>query len=151
MRTTWNAFPVLDRFLDDVMNGASGTAFGTTATQGAFDLAVDVRANEEEIVVLCDVPGLKREELEVTLEAGKLTIKGERRYVGGEKDRVWLGRRYGRFTKVFTLPEHVDAEAMTAELVDGVLTLRVPKKAVARPRRIAIGGAPNGQLTGEKY
>jgi HSP20 family protein len=140
MWTAWSAFPVLDRLFDDVMNGAGGTALGTAAAEGTFSPAIDVRANDEEIVLACDVPGLRREDLDVTVASGTLTIKGQRRYVGGQKDRVWLGRRYGAFERTFTLPDHVDADAMTADLSDGVLTLRIPKKAVAKPRKVEIGG-----------
>jgi HSP20 family protein len=148
MSTTWNAFPMLDRLFDDVMNGVAGTAFGTGAIQGAYAPAIDVRANDDEIVFVCDVPGTRQEDLEVTLEAGTLTIKGQRRYEGGDKDQVWLGRSYGAFERSFTLPDYVDADAMRADLSDGVLTIRVPKQAKAKPRRIAIGGGndPTKQL-----
>jgi HSP20 family protein len=139
MLTTWG-FPMLDRLIDDVMNDVSGTAFGTNGSRNAYAPAIDVRANEDEVVFACDVPGLKHEDLEITLESNVLTIKGQRRYQGGEKDRVWLGRSYGAFARSFTLPDGVDPDNMTAELADGVLTVRVPKHPKAKPRRIQIGG-----------
>lgn len=139
MLSTWG-FPMLDRLIDDVMNDVSGTAFGRTGSQSTYSPAVDVRANDEEIVFVCDVPGLKHEDVEVTLENDVLTIKGQRRYDGGEKDRVWLGRSYGAFARAFTLPDGTDPEKMSAELADGVLTVRVPKHPKAKPRRIQIGG-----------
>lgn len=139
MLSAWNAFPMLDRLFDDVMNGVGGTSLGTAATRGAFNPAIDVRANGDEIVFTCDVPGVKEEDLEVTIEAGTLTIKGQRRYVGGEKDQVWLGRSYGAFERSFTLPDAVDPDGLSAELADGVLTVRVPRKPQAKPRRIPIG------------
>lgn len=139
MMSTWG-FPMLDRLIDDVMNDVSGTAFGRTGTQSNYSPAIDVRANDREIVFACDVPGLKDEDLEVTLESDVLTIKGQRRYQGGEKDRVWLGRSYGAFARSFTLPDGVDPEKMSAELADGVLTIRIPKHPKAMPRRIPIGG-----------
>lgn len=141
---------MLDRLFDDVMNGVAGTALGPTKTQATYSPPTDVRANAEEIVFVCDVPGLKHEDLDVTIESGTLTIKGQRRYEGGEKDRVWLGRSYGAFQKSFTLPELVDVENMTAALSDGVLTIRVPKKPRAKPRRIEIGGGGHKQLAEKK-
>lgn len=138
MLSTWG-FPMLDRLIDDVMNDVSGTAFGSTGSQSNHSPAIDVRANDDEIVFVCDVPGLKQGDLEVTLEGDVLTIKGQRRYTGGEKDRVWLGRSYGAFARSFTLPEGVDPEKMAAGLEDGVLTIRVPKHPKAKPRRIEIG------------
>lgn len=139
MLTTWNALPLIDRLFDDVMNDVAGTALGPAAPT-AFTPAIDVRSNDEEIVFECDVPGLKHEDLDVSIEASTLTIEGQRSYAGGEKDKVWLGRAYGAFHKSFTLPDLVDAERMSAELADGVLTIRVPKRPQAKPRRIEIGG-----------
>ena len=150
MLTAWNAFPMLDRLFDDVMNGVAGTAFGTAATKRAYSPAIDVRATADEIVFVCDVPGLKHDDLEVTVESGTLTIKGHRRYEGGEKDQVWLGRSYGAFERSFTLPDLVDADDMTADLAEGVLTIRVPKKPQAKPRRIQIGGGNGHKQLGAK-
>jgi HSP20 family protein len=147
MLTAWNAFPMLDRLFDDVMNDVTGTAFGKVGTQSTYNPAVDVRTNENEIVFVCDVPGLKREDLEITLESGVLSIKGQRRYDGNENDRVLLGRSYGAFANRFTLPDYVDAERMTADLADGVLTITVPKQPKAKPRRIDIGnGRPLARI-----
>ncbi len=142
MLTTWTTIPMLDRLLTDVMNDVTGTAFGTNATntQGTFQPAIDVRANEDELVFVCDVPGLREEDIELTLENNSLTIRGQRSYHGETHDKVWLGRSYGSFTRSFTLPNVVDGEHMTASLAEGVLTVRVPKLAQAKPRRIQIGG-----------
>jgi HSP20 family protein len=136
---------MLDRLFDDVMTGIAGTAFGAAASTRAFSPAVDVRANEDEIVLVADVPGVKKEDLEVTLEDGVLTIKGQRRYEGSDKEKVWLGRSYGAFERSFTLPETVDAERLTADLADGVLTIRIAQQPKAKPKKITInahGSAP---------
>ena len=151
MLTAWNAFPTLDRLLDDVMNDVTGTAFWATATERAYTPAIDVRANDDELVFVCDVPGLKHEDLEITLENNVLTIKGQRRYDGNEKDRVWLGRSYGSFARAFTLPEFIDSEHMTADLADGVLTIKLPKQPKSKPRRIPIGAGRAHRQLGEKH
>jgi HSP20 family protein len=129
---------MLDRLLDDVMTGVAGTAFGATTPIRSFTPALDVRANDEEIVFTADVPGLKQEDIEITLDDGVLTIKGQRRYQGNGKDKVWLGRSYGSFTRSFTLPDTVDPERLSADLADGVLTVRVAQQPKARPRKITI-------------
>jgi HSP20 family protein len=139
MATAWNAFPMLDRLLDDVMTGVTGTSFGPAAPARSFSPAIDVRANTDEIVFTADVPGLKQQDLEVTLEDGVLSIKGQRRYEGSGKDKVWLGRSYGSFQRSFTLPDTVDPEKLSAELSDGVLTVRVAQLPKAKPRKITIG------------
>jgi HSP20 family protein len=149
MLSAWTAFPMLDRLLDDVMNDVSGTAFGTGATKSTYAPAIDVRASDDEIVFVCDVPGVSRDDLEITVEGGTLTIKGQRRYEGKGTDRVWLGRSYGAFARSFTLPDLVDADRMTADLADGVLTLRIPKQPKAKPRRIEIGGGSDRKQLGE--
>lgn len=150
MFSALDALPLFDRLFDDVMNGVGGTALGTTGMPITFAPAIDVRATEDDVVFVCDVPGVKREDLDISIEGDTLTLKGERRYAGGEKDRVWLGRAYGAFTRVFTLPPLVDAEQLTADLTDGVLTIRVPKKPQAKPRRIQIGARAPKQLEEKK-
>lgn len=144
----WSAFPMFDRLLDDVMTGASG--FTTSHQARSFSPAIDVRANENEIVFTADVPGVKQEDLEITLERGVLTIKGHRRYEGSGKEKVWLGRSYGTFERAFTLPETADQENLSAELADGVLTVRVAQTPKSKPRKITIAprkGTP--QLGGD--
>ena len=145
----WNSFPMFDRLFDDVMTGVTGTALGAAPPARSFAPAIDVRANDDEIVFTADVPGLKQEDIEITLDDGVLTIKGQRRYQGNGKDKVWLGRSYGAFSRSFTLPETVDPERLSAELVDGVLTVRVAQQPKSKPRKITI--SPRGaQLTDAK-
>jgi HSP20 family protein len=144
----WNAFPMFDRLLDDVMTGASG--FASTNQARSFTPAIDVRANEDEIVFTADVPGIKHEDLEITLERGVLTIKGQRRYEGNGKEKVWLGRSYGSFERAFTLPDTADQENLSADLVDGVLTVRIAQSPKSKPKKITISPRkPNSQLGDE--
>ncbi len=150
MLTAWNAFPMLDRLFDDVMDDVTSKAFGAATTQSTYNPAIDVRTNEDEIVFVCDVPGLKREDLEITLDNGVLGIKGQRRYQGNDKERVLLGRSYGAFANRFTLPDYVDPEHMTADLADGVLTIKVPKQPKAKPRRIEIAAGNGHKQLGEQ-
>ena len=95
-------------------------------------------------------PGVKEKDLEVTLESGVLTIKGQRRYEGSERDRLWLGRSYGAFERAFTLPESIEEDGLSATLADGVLTIRVPKKPQAKPKKIHIGPTSGNKQIGEK-
>lgn len=134
-----NSPMMFDRLFDDVLDGTLGAGFGANATMRGFSPDVDVRATDDAIVFACDVPGVKRDDIDVTLENGTLTIKGQRRYESGDQEKVWLGRGYGKFTKSYTLPDVVDGDHVSADLSDGVLTIRIPKKAQAKPRRIPIG------------
>jgi len=143
MIATWNVHRTLDRLVDDVMRDVTGTAFGSAQAR-AFELPLDVRTTDDEIVLECDVPGLTQDDLEIHVEGRTLTLKGHRAYRGNADDKVWLGRRYGAFQRNFNLPELTDAEGMTASLDAGVLTLRIPKRPEAKPRRIAIGTGSGG-------
>jgi len=132
-----DAVPMLDGVFDDVM----GSAFGYATRTSLFTPSVDVVAKEHELVFQLDVPGVKQENLEVTLENHDLSIKGSRKYEAGPNERqMLLGRSYGDFAIQYTLPETVDGERLAAHLADGVLTLRVPRHSKAQPRKVQIGG-----------
>jgi HSP20 family protein len=140
MLATWNAVSTLDRMFDDVM----GSAFGTATTNRTFNPAIDVRASDTEVALVCDLPGVKQEDLELTMANHVLTIKGTRRFESRDNEQVMLERAYGSFTRSYTLPEALDDEKLSAELADGVLTIRIPKLPKAQPRRIQIGGNGSG-------
>lgn len=143
MLNTWNAVATLDRMFDDVM----GSAFGTATNSRTFAPAVDVRASDTEVVLVWDMPGVKQEDLELTLANHVLTIKGTRRFESKENEQVMLGRAYGSFSRSYTLPESLDEQQLAAELADGVLTVRIPKLPEAQPRKIQISaGATPRQL-----
>jgi HSP20 family protein len=134
MLTRWDAVSTLDRMFDDVM----GSMLGTATSTRTFDPAIDVHASDHEVVFVCDVPGLKQADLDVTVENRVLTIKGTRKFEGKEDEQVMLGRAYGPFSRSFTLPDYVDDENLSARLADGVLTIRLPKQAKAKPRKVQI-------------
>jgi HSP20 family protein len=137
MLTTLDAVPMLDGVLDDVM----GSAFGYATKATVFTPSVDVIAKDHELVFQLDVPGVKPENLEVTLEKRVLSVKGSRKYEAGpDEQQMLLGRAYGEFSLRYTLPETADGAQLAAHLADGVLTLRVPRHPKAQPRKIQIGG-----------
>ena len=135
MLTTWDAVSTLDRMFDDVM----GSALGTATNSRSFVPEIDVRSNDNEVLVVCDVPGVKREDIDITLENHVLTIKGTRKFESKENEQVMLGRSYGAFTRQFTLPDSLDEANLSASLADGVLTVAIPKHPKAKPVKIQIG------------
>jgi HSP20 family protein len=137
MLTTWEAVSTLDRMLDDVM----GASLGTATNRREFEPSVDVRANANEVVFICDVPGVKADDLDVTIDGGVLTIKGRRAFESQKDEQVMLGRAYGSFSRSFTLPDDLDEEKLSASLADGVLTIGVPKLPKAKPRKISIASS----------
>ncbi|HEY0464553.1 MAG TPA: Hsp20/alpha crystallin family protein [Polyangiaceae bacterium] len=134
MLNTWSAVSTLDRMFDDVM----GAAFGTATNSRTFDPAVDVRTSDTEVHLAWDIPGVKKEDLEITLADHVLTVKGTRRFDRKDNERVMLGRAYGSFAHSYTLPDSLDEQKLTAELADGVLTVRIPRLPEAQPRKIPI-------------
>ena len=141
-RVAGDPFAVFDQFL----NGGARSA-------GALMRApeTDVVETEREIRVHVEMPGLKRDHIEVDVENNVLTIRGEKREerTEGKEGRYHLAeRRYGTFARSFVLPRDVDPENIQAAFEDGVLTVRIPKSEKARRRKIDVGGTPNAQVTG---
>lgn len=104
-----------------------------------FQPAVDILENENELVVLADVPGVTGDAVDVQLEGDVLTIEG--RVPGNEYEGLkplYVEYNVGGFHRRFTLGESVDRDGIKAELRDGVLVLRLPKAARARSRRIQV-------------
>ena len=145
MITMWDAAPTFDLVFDDVMR----SAFGGYGTARSFTPAVDIRVADDAIVFCVDVPGVKRDDITVTLEHHNLTVQGTRKLEVSDRERMSLGRTYGEFSLSYTLPDTIDGDNLSADLTDGVLTIRVPKQPSAQPRRIEIAGAreSNKQLT----
>ena len=102
--------------------------------------AVDILETENELVLKADVPGVDLKDIDIQLENGTLTVKGERKF---EKEATNKGfhrmeRSYGSFVRIFTVPETVEAENVKAAYEAGVLTITLPKKEIAKPKAIKV-------------
>ncbi len=102
--------------------------------------AVDIKEEDNQYVVHADLPGVKPEDIEVTLESGVLTIKGHRETEAKEEKEGYkrVERIYGTFFRRFSLPETVDEENIAAKYENGVLTITIPKKAQVLPKKISV-------------
>src|SRR5262249_55308813 len=102
--------------------------------------AVDIRETDHELVVKADIPGMKFEDIDVRLENGTLTLRGERKFEEEKNEGGWhrLERSYGPFERVSTLPDSVNPEGVTADYKNGTLTVTLPKKEIAKPRQIKV-------------
>ena len=112
----------------------------------AFVPAADLVVAEDEVTVLMDVPGFKREDLEIELNHDHLSVRGERKYPyseNGDKERTWhrFERGYGKFERILRLPDGLDPDSVSASLEDGVLTLRIRKPESQKPHRIEIAAS----------
>lgn len=102
---------------------------------------VDIYETEgREVVLQVDAPGLRREDIDVTVENNTLTIRGERRRDPGVDEERYhrVERAYGTFSRSFTLPNTLDGTKVRAEYRDGVLTIVLPLREEARPRQIQV-------------
>ncbi|MCD6416762.1 MAG: Hsp20/alpha crystallin family protein [Planctomycetes bacterium] len=109
-------------------------------SEDGFLPAINVSEDKEKVTVTAEVPGMAKDDLEVSLDNGVLTLRGEKKEenVSDETNFHRVERRYGRFERRMRLPSYVDAEKTDASYKDGVLTLEIPKTASATVRSIEI-------------
>ncbi len=131
LRNHWDPFQALASWM---------SAEPWAASEPAFAPRFDVKEDKGEYVLSADLPGVKPEAVEVALLGDRLKVSGRRESSREEEGgHTHLSEiSYGSFAREFTLPESVDGEHVQANLKDGVLTLHLPKKPEAQPRKIAV-------------
>jgi HSP20 family protein len=134
----------MDRlFEDSFVNPVSWRTIG--GAEGAV-APVEVYETADDIVVTAALPGLKAEDVEITMTGQSLTLRGE--FKPNEKisrdQYLYQERRYGQFSRSLQLPVRVQGENAEATFADGVLTLRIPKAEEVKPRQIRINAGDNG-------
>jgi HSP20 family protein len=102
--------------------------------------AVDVFETENELLIKADLPGMEMKDIDIQIENGTLSMRGERKYANESKDGGFhrVERGYGNFARYFSLPDTVDTEKVKADYKNGVLTIVLPKKEVAKPRQVRV-------------
>jgi HSP20 family protein len=141
-RTTLATAPVfslrreIDRLFEDTFGG-NGTQGGASWTP-----PVNVREDDKDLTFQVELPGVKPEQVDITVDNGVLTIRGERqetRTEGEDKARYHLVERsYGAFSRSFQLPKGLDETKIDAQFDEGVLTVHIPKSALPQPKRVQI-------------
>jgi HSP20 family protein len=143
----WDPFQDLRSAQDEMaqMSPMLAHALGLHAQQAsgrtsAWAPALDISERKDAYLVTVELPGLKPEDLDITMEDGLLTIQGERQFTAESSEQQFhrVERRYGSFRRSITLPAHVLAEQIEASFEDGVLLILVPKAEEAKPRRIQV-------------
>jgi HSP20 family protein len=137
----WSLRQAMDHLFEDAFVRPS---WGTTRARedGSVGLAVDMYETDDDLVVTAAVPGMKPEDIDITVQGDILTIKGQTQ---AEKDDSQSGyhlheRRYGRFYRQVALPSTVKSDAAEAHFEDGVLRLKLPKAEEAKERKIQVQG-----------
>jgi len=122
-------------------------------TAGAFVPAVDIYEDEHSIQLKLEVPGIDEKDLDVRVENHLLTVSGERKFEREEKEENFrrVERRYGSFSRSFTLPNTVNPEDVTANYENGMLKIKLGKRAEAKPKQIKVNiGSQGTVLEGKK-
>lgn len=139
----YEPFNLLSQFQREVNHLLDAGRFGDEETgHGLADWApaVDIKEEPNQFVIHADLPGVEVKDIDIALENGILTLKGQRAMEQREESKNYrrVERVRGTFLRRFSLPDAVDAEKVTAKCRDGVLEVLVPKRETAQPRRIAI-------------
>jgi HSP20 family protein len=139
----WDPFRVMDAFLRWDPSRAES---GLTPSGGEFTARFDVKETKNAYVLRADVPGIKEDGVDISLNGNILTIGGKRDEERREEGEQYFAveRSHGSFTRSFSLPDNVDVEGISADLKQGVLTVQIPKKPESQPRKIAVGKTTDG-------
>lgn len=130
--------------LQDRINRIFGDSFPTYSSEvelaTTWAPAVNIFENDEAVTVSIDLPGVKKEDVEITLENNVLTLRGNRKLEYEDKRDNYhrIERAHGAFARSFTLPNRVDAEKIAAEYQEGVLHIHLPKREESKPRQISV-------------
>lgn len=133
----WNLLNQLQKELERSRDDKSGE--GTVAT-AEWAPAVDIKEEADKFVILADIPGVKPENIEVSMEAGVLTVKGEKESESKTEKEGYkrVERVYGSFYRRFSLPDTANGEAINAKCKHGVLEIVIPKRESVKPKRINV-------------
>ncbi|MCU7809707.1 MAG: Hsp20/alpha crystallin family protein [Candidatus Thiodiazotropha sp. (ex Notomyrtea botanica)] len=127
----------MDRVLHPLLQREDDTS---RVVGGDWVPAVDIKDEDSKYVIRADIPGVKPEDIEVTMENGVLTIRGERKFEETEEKENFkrVERSHGIFYRRFSLPDNTDAEAIEAQGQDGVLEVTIPKTAEKHSKKIEV-------------
>lgn len=135
--------------LEERVNRLFNNSFGPVTSReslaaGSFVPPVDVYEDEQGIALKVEVPGVDEKDIDIRLENNLLTLRGERKLEAETKEENYhrIERSYGAFTRSFSLPNTVNPEDVKASYAKGVLTIKLGKRAEAKPKQIQINVTP---------
>ncbi len=128
----------MNRLFDETLSRTRGSE--PSELTGNWSPSVDVYENNDRYVLVAELPGLSKDDVQIEMKENILTLRGERRFQEEYKDQTChrMERAYGQFVRSFSLPAQVEANKVEATFKDGVLTVTVPKAAASKPRVIPI-------------
>jgi len=147
MIVRWDPFREIDslhRGINRLFDDASSSKRGKADAQDAvWAPAVNTLEDKDAFLLSCDLPGMRQEDVKLSLDSDTLTVSGTRRLEQEDRRENYhrIESVHGAFSRSFTLPSIVDTEKVEAHMENGVLKIRLPKKEESKPRQIAIRGA----------
>lgn len=129
----------LNRFIDEFFNHGFQTSRDENL-DSHWAPPADIKETEEALVVQVELPGLQKDEINISLESGILTVGGERRFIKDDSKENFhrLERSHGKFSRSFRLPRNIETQQVKANFENGLLTLELPKTEETKPRQIEI-------------
>ncbi len=140
----WDPFSDMDTFFNRLMPSSftRWPQFSGNGDKAEWAPSADISETEREYVIRASLPAVKKEDVKVTVDAGMITIKGERKQQKDDKSEKYhrVESFYGSFERSFSLPENVNADAISCESKEGVLTVHIPKTEPqkAKPKQISV-------------
>ena len=139
----WTPVDRLSQLRDEMNRLLDGSLAGYAGSGGLFSgwsPALDITQDKDNVFVKVELPGLKKEDIDISLHEGMLTIAGERKQEKkeGEGETFREERYFGRFHRTVTLPTQVDAANVKASYRDGILEIQLPKAEEAKPKQIEV-------------
>ena len=136
MLSVWDPFADLNR----IQREFEKSYFGPRTRPADFAPPVDVYEDKDSLVLRAELSGVKREDIEVSIDSNVLTLKGDRKLETEEEGRRYhrVERTYGSFVRQFQLPSNIDPTSIDAKFSDGVLTVALHKKEELKPRKIDV-------------
>jgi HSP20 family protein len=134
-------FAQLQDRINRVFNETYGRGDEGLMTSGTWVPPVDIyQDGNNEVVLKAELPDMTREDIDITLDNGTLTIKGEKKFSNEVREEQFhrIERRYGTFSRSFSLPPTVDTARVAADYRNGVLTVRLPLREEAKPRQVKV-------------
>jgi len=124
----------MDRLFSSLFGGAS------EGREGFWSPVVDIEEDNENIMVKAEIPGMKKEDIQVSVQGNMLNITGERKQESETKNKTFhrVERAYGRFSRMITLPTDVDSDKVKASYKDGILNITLPKPESIKPKNIDV-------------
>ena len=130
----------MERLFDEMLGHGLSQASDERRLRGSWVPAINILEREDAVVITADLPGLEAEDVDITVEEGTLSIRGERKLEeAAEGETIHrVERLYGSFERTFTLPNSVDVEKIEARSANGEMVLTLPKREESKPRSVKI-------------